>query len=134
MSEKPKTPPPPASAAEGHGLEELIALKKAKIAELRARGVDPFPSRTVRQHDCGSVARLGKGLTEPLAHSAEKVSIAGRLVELRDMGKSVFGRLADMSGRAQVYFKKDALPESTFALSPCEASNSNAFTTLVARA
>ncbi len=116
MSDKPKIPPTPAPAAEGHGLEELIAIKKAKIAELRARGVDPFPPRTVRQHDCACVARLGKALAEPMAHSAEKVSLAGRLIELRDMGKSIFGRLADLSGRAQVYFKKDALPESVFTL------------------
>ncbi len=102
--------------AEGHGLDELIALKKEKIAELRARGVNPFPSRTSRSHDCACVARLGRALVAPMAHSSEKVSLAGRLVELRDMGKSVFGRLADSSGRAQVYFKKDALAESVFAL------------------
>jgi hypothetical protein len=44
--------PKPAPAAEGHGLEEIIALKKAKVAELRARGVDPYPARTLREHDC----------------------------------------------------------------------------------
>ncbi|MDX6769703.1 MAG: lysine--tRNA ligase [Elusimicrobiota bacterium] len=108
--------PAPSPAETAGGLEQLMADKKAKIAELRARGVEPFPSRTVRQHDCASVARLAAALTEPSAHSAETVSIAGRLVELRDMGKSIFGRLADLSGRAQVYFKKDALPEQVFAL------------------
>ena len=51
-----------------------------------------------------------------MQHTTEKVSIAGRLVELRDMGKSVFARLADRSGRAQVYVKKDALSETAFAL------------------
>jgi len=37
--------------AEGHGLEEIISLKKAKVAEMRARGVNPYPSRSVRLHD-----------------------------------------------------------------------------------
>jgi len=101
---------------EGHGLEELIAQKKAKVAELRARGVDPYPARTTRQHALSKIPELAAALSEPAAHSAEKVSVAGRLVELRDMGKSIFGRLADLSGRAQVYFKKDALPEAAFAL------------------
>jgi len=115
MSEAPKVPvPPPAAAA--HGLEELMSLKKAKIADLRARGIDPFPSRTTRKNDCSAVRPLAAGLTEPMQHSTEKVAIAGRLVELRDMGKSIFGRLADLSGNAQVYFKKDALPEDVFAL------------------
>jgi len=102
--------------ADAHGLEELIATKKAKVAELRARGTDPYPARTTRQHPCAKVAELAVSLAEPAAHSAEKVSLAGRLVELRDMGKSIFGRLADLSGRAQVYFKKDALPETAFQL------------------
>jgi len=101
---------------EGHGLEEIVALKKAKVAELRARGVDPYPARTMRQHDCALVATMGAALNETTTHTAEKLSIAGRLVELRDMGKSLFGRLADHTGRAQVYFKKDALSEEAFTI------------------
>ncbi len=116
MSDAPKPSAVPAPAPTGHGLEELMSLKKAKIADLRARGIDPFPSRTVRKNDCSAVRPLAAGLTEPMQHSVEKVAIAGRLVELRDMGKSIFGRLADLSGNAQVYFKKDALPEDVFAL------------------
>ncbi len=117
MADANKKPEPAAPAPlDAHGLEKVMGEKKAKIAELRARGVEPFPSRTHRQHDCASVARIGKSLAEPMAQSAEKVSVAGRLVELRDMGKSIFGRLADLSGRAQVYFKKDALPEAVFHL------------------
>ncbi len=115
MSDAPKPSPVPAPAV-GHGLEELMSLKKAKIADLRARGIDPFPPRATRKNDCAAVRPLGAGLTEPMQHSTEKVAIAGRLVELRDMGKSIFGRLADLSGTAQVYFKKDALPEDVFAL------------------
>ncbi len=114
MSEKPTSPAP--AIDEGRGIEELMAVKKAKIADMRVRGIDPFPSRTVRHNDCSSVRPLSVGLTEPMQHSTEKVAIAGRLTELRDMGKSIFGRLADLSGNAQVYFKKDALPEDVFAL------------------
>jgi lysyl-tRNA synthetase class 2 len=99
---------------DGHGLEEIIALKKAKVAEMRARGINPYPSRTTRLHDCAKVATMGAALSETVTHTTEKLSIAGRLVELRDMGKSIFGRLADHSGRAQVYFKKDALSEEAF--------------------
>lgn len=98
------------------GLEGIIAQKKAKVAELRARGIDPFPARTLRQHDCAAVTTLAAALTDPAAHSTEKVSVAGRLVELRPMGKSIFARLADLSGRAQVYFKKDAMVEPEFEL------------------
>ena len=114
MSDTPTSPK--GDDNEGRGIEELMAVKKAKIADMRSRGIDPFPSRTVRRNDCSSVRPLSVGLTEPMQHSTEKVAIAGRLTELRDMGKSIFGRLADLSGNAQVYFKKDALPEDVFAL------------------
>ncbi|MBI4371899.1 MAG: lysine--tRNA ligase [Elusimicrobia bacterium] len=97
-------------------MEELIAAKRAKAAELRARGVDPYPSRAARRNDCADVARLAASLADPAARSAESVAVAGRLVELRDMGKSLFGRLSDMTGKAQVYFKKDVLGEELFAL------------------
>ncbi|MDE2039960.1 MAG: lysine--tRNA ligase [Elusimicrobia bacterium] len=100
--------------AEGGSLEEQIALKKAKLAELRARGIDPFPARVRRGQTCAQALALGAALSDQ--RGTETVACAGRLVELRDMGKSIFGRLADQSGRCQVYFKKDALPESDFSL------------------
>lgn len=114
MSEMPTSPA--GDNNEGRGIEELMAVKKAKIADMRSRNIDPFPSRTVRHNECSSVKNIGPTLTAPMQHSTEKVAIAGRLIELRDMGKSIFGRLADLSGSAQVYFKKDALPEDVFAL------------------
>jgi lysyl-tRNA synthetase class 2 len=101
---------------EGHGLEEIIAFKKAKVAELRARGVNPYPSRSVRLDDCSKVQALGETLKEIAIHTTETVTIAGRLIEFRPMGKSIFARLTDQSGRAQIYFKMDAMPESDFAL------------------
>ena len=101
---------------EDSGLDAIMAVKKAKIVDMRTRGIDPFPARTTRQNDCAKVLELGKTLSGAMASTEEKVAIAGRLVELRDMGKSIFGRLADLSGRAQVYFKKDALPEDVFNL------------------
>ena len=99
---------------EGEGLDAIIARKKAKVAEMRARGVNPYPPRASRAHDCAKVATMGGALSETVTHTPEKLSIAGRLIELRDMGKSIFGRLSDASGRAQVYFKKDALSEEAF--------------------
>jgi lysyl-tRNA synthetase class 2 len=96
------------------GLEEILALKKAKVAELKSRGIDPYPPRSTRTHTAAQALALGANLTDK--HGEDKVVCAGRLVELRDMGKSIFGRLADQTGRVQVYFKKDALPEDQFHL------------------
>ncbi|HXT02369.1 MAG TPA: lysine--tRNA ligase [Elusimicrobiota bacterium] len=111
-----ETPPASPNPDEGGGLDGIIAQKKAKVAEMRARGVDPYPKRATRKHDCAKVATMGGALGETVTHTPEKLSIAGRLTELRDMGKSIFGRLVDGSGSAQVYFKKDALPEADFTI------------------
>jgi lysyl-tRNA synthetase class 2 len=113
MEQKPPAAPQPAPV-EGGSLEDQIAVKKAKVAELRSRGVDPYPVRSKRLHTSSEALALGASLTDK--PGTDTVACAGRLVELRDMGKSIFGRLADQSGRVQVYFKKDAMPEDQFAL------------------
>lgn len=46
----------------------------------------------------------------------EKVSVAGRLITVRDQGKAVFGHIKDIEGRIQVYFKKDILGDEKFNL------------------
>ena len=101
--------------APSHSLEEILALKKAKVAELKGRGVDPYPPRSRKTHSCADVLRLG----EPLSGSdrgPERVACAGRLLQLRDMGKSVFAHIQDSTAKCQVYFKKDALDEASFSL------------------
>ncbi|MFN3471254.1 MAG: lysine--tRNA ligase [Aquificaceae bacterium] len=44
----------------------------------------------------------------------EKVSLAGRLITLRSMGKAIFGHLQDATGRIQIYVKADVLGEEAF--------------------
>ena len=44
----------------------------------------------------------------------EKVSLAGRLVALRTMGKAVFGHIQDLTGKIQIYLKKDIVGEEKF--------------------
>jgi lysyl-tRNA synthetase class 2 len=44
----------------------------------------------------------------------EEVSVAGRLVSLRSMGKALFGHLQDATGRLQIYLKLDVLGEERF--------------------
>ncbi|WP_457639897.1 lysine--tRNA ligase [Persephonella sp.] len=44
----------------------------------------------------------------------EYVSVAGRLVALRDQGKAAFGHIQDADGKLQVYFRKDTLGEENY--------------------
>jgi lysyl-tRNA synthetase class 2 len=58
----------------------------------------------------GEEAPVADGETGP------EVRVAGRLTSWRSQGKTAFAHLADMSGRIQLYFKKDLLGEEAFAL------------------
>ncbi len=44
----------------------------------------------------------------------EEVSVAGRLITLRSMGKAIFGHLQDATGKIQIYLKKDIVGEESF--------------------
>ncbi len=44
----------------------------------------------------------------------EEVSLAGRLVSLRTMGKAIFGHIQDLTGRIQIYIRKDIVGDENF--------------------
>ena len=83
----------------------------AKLAALRESGVDPYPARGVAARAVAEV-RAGAGSSEePGPLVGERVTIAGRLLGLRDFGKLIFAPVQDRSGRLQVGLKRDALAE-----------------------
>jgi len=84
----------------------LIEQRKAKLAALRAKGINPFANRFSPAEGCGQArANYVEG---------REVSIAGRITAHRDMGKSQFIDLKDQTGRIQVYAQKQALGEDQF--------------------
>jgi lysyl-tRNA synthetase class 2 len=48
----------------------------------------------------------------PWGHAEETVAVAGRVMTRRDMGKTIFAHLQDLSGKIQIYLKKDELGEA----------------------
>jgi lysyl-tRNA synthetase class 2 len=87
---------------------ELLRLRRAKLDDWRGVGMDPFGGRFPGTE---SAAAALAGYVEGRA-----VRIAGRVVSVRDMGKSVFAHLQDESGRIQVYFQKQEIGEGHFAI------------------
>jgi lysyl-tRNA synthetase class 2 len=87
------------------------AVRRQKLAELRAAGMDPFRAEFAPTHFSGEALRAyveGQDLIVPAA-------VAGRLVVIRDMGKSMFVKLLDQQGPIQLYVKKDVLGEAAYA-------------------
>ncbi len=100
--------------------------RREKLAELRSRGVEPFPYRFERTHTAAeAVAALGpagegegEGEGGDGGGEGPEVAVAGRLVALRAHGKTTFAHLADRSGRIQLYFRLDDLGAAAYEVLP----------------
>ncbi len=86
----------------------LIEQRKAKLAALRAKGIDPFKNKFTPGETC-------RHAREHYAEGRE-VALAGRITAHRDMGKSMFLDIRDQSGRMQIYAQKNVLGDEQFAI------------------
>ena len=85
---------------------ELIALRRKKLETLRAKGLEPFGAAF---DVSGSIAEVREQFQE-----GETCRVAGRITAHRDMGKSHFLDLRDVTGRIQIYIHaKEVGPELT---------------------
>lgn len=108
----PNPPAPPTDRVANES--QLIAERREKLAAIRAQGV-AFPNDFKPKHRAAELMRLhGEETNEQLEPQALKVSIAGRLMLKRVMGKASFGTLQDASGRIQLFVTKDALGDSVY--------------------
>ena len=96
------------------GAEEnqVIAERRAKLAELRRQGI-AFPNDFRREHLAEALHHAyGSLANEQLEPRAIEVSVAGRMMLKRIMGRASFATLQDMSGRVQLYVTHDAAGEA----------------------
>lgn len=83
--------------------------RRAKLERLRAAGVEPYPARSFRTHTTTqAIALLESGQTE------SPVTVAGRLVSMRIMGKGSFVHVEDGHGRIQLYLRQDRLGQESY--------------------
>ena len=89
----------------------LIEQRKAKLASLRGKGIDPFQNKFTTDSTCDNArSKFDKGEVP----EGTRFSVAGRITAHRDMGKSIFIDVRDQSGRVQVYAQKQALGDEQF--------------------
>lgn len=90
---------------------EVYHIRKQKLADLRTQGFD-FPNAFRREHLASDLLKTYSEIEkEALAAQQVKVSVAGRIVLRRIMGKASFFHIQDVSGRIQVYIRANDLPE-----------------------
>ncbi len=88
--------------------------RREKLAELRKAG-NPYPNDFRRDALAGEIHdRFGDADAGALEGERPRVAVAGRMMTRRVMGKASFAHLQDVSGRIQIYLKRDDLPEGAY--------------------
>jgi lysyl-tRNA synthetase class 2 len=93
-------------------LDDLRKQRLEKLYKIKELDIEPFAYNYNRTH-------FAKEIIEQFPSSleeSEKVSLAGRLMSIRRMGKASFGHLMDRTARIQIYLKRDDIGEKTYNL------------------
>ncbi len=104
--------PTPISAEE---TSHLIETRRQKTADLRSAGVHPYPYRYDRSHSINETLENFDALSEEKeGQEKAQVTLAGRLMLKRIMGKSIFADIRDQDQRIQIYVKINIVGEEAF--------------------
>ncbi len=85
---------------------KLIEQRLENLATLREAGIEPFANKFTPSESCGN-AKANYAEDRPVA-------VAGRLVSKREMGKTIFAHIRDMSGTIQLFIRKNDIGEEAF--------------------
>ena len=91
-------------------LNELLKIRREKLAELQRKNADPF---TMTKYDV--THHSGDIINDFEKLAGTEVSVAGRMMTKRVMGKAAFCDIQDLAGKIQVYVRKDELGEECYA-------------------
>ena len=87
-------------------VKELIKVREDKLQKLQEYGINVHPERYEISHTIGESRKLEDGM--------KNISIAGRIMSKRKMGKISFMDLSDISGHIQLCLKRDDLGEENY--------------------
>lgn len=90
---------------------DLYAVREAKLTEMRDKGYDPFRANWDQSH----TSKTAQELYSEDEENSPVVSVAGRILAIRLMGKAAFVVLQDRDGRIQLYVKQDIVGDEEFA-------------------
>lgn len=90
-------------------INQLLKVRREKLAELQEQGNDPF---TITKYDVTAHTQQIKDNYEQL--EGKDVSIAGRMMSKRVMGKASFCNIQDRDGNIQCYVARDSIGEDAY--------------------
>ncbi|HNW60442.1 MAG TPA: lysine--tRNA ligase [bacterium] len=89
-------------------LNDLMKVRRSKLARLQELGINPFTYAFARDISAQEVVERFAELEE------KSVSLAGRVMTLRSMGKAAFAHIADASGKIQIYVRRDQIGDQAY--------------------
>jgi len=97
------------------GENKLIVQRRQRLDALRENG-QAYPNDFRRDSLADDLHKIHGGSDkETLESVGIRVSVAGRMMTRRVMGKASFAHIQDMSGKIQLYVRRDDLPEGLYA-------------------
>ena len=98
-------------------LTEQEIVRRNKLEKYKELGIDPFGSKYEVTAKSTDIKEKYAGLThEELEEKNIEVSVAGRIMFIRKMGKASFFSIQDKKGKIQIYIKKDNVGEAQYDL------------------
>jgi len=96
---------------------ELIRVRREKLARIVDLGYDAYPTKAdVDTTVADVVAKYAEASAQELEANPARVKIAGRIMTIREFGKTSFLVLSEKTARIQIYCRKDTLPEREWEL------------------
>lgn len=100
--------------AQEQDLNELLQIRRDKLSQLQQEGQDPFQlTKYDVDHHAAEIKEQFAHL-EPEEESGVTVSVAGRMMSKRVMGKASFSDLQDKTGTIQLYVRRDLIGEEAY--------------------
>ncbi|HUJ12205.1 MAG TPA: OB-fold nucleic acid binding domain-containing protein, partial [Thermoanaerobaculia bacterium] len=96
---------------------ELIRVRREKLARIAELGFEPYPTTADTDRTIADVvAQHGGKSAQELEAEKPHVRVAGRIMAVREFGKTAFLVLSERTARIQAYCRKDTLPEREWSL------------------
>ncbi|MFC5543207.1 MAG: lysine--tRNA ligase [Bacilli bacterium] len=98
-------------------LNDQLLVRRQKLNDIRAKGIDPFGQRFERTHLSSGVREEFDAFTkEELEEKENEVIVAGRIMTKRGKGKAGFAHIQDVAGQIQIYVRQDRVGEEAYDL------------------
>jgi lysyl-tRNA synthetase class 2 len=98
-------------------LNDLLRVRREKLAALTEKGMDPFGTKFNRTHTASElISEYGEKEKEEVDSLELEVTMAGRIMTKRGKGKAGFAHIQDLTGKIQIYVRTDAVGEEQYEL------------------